>query len=93
MNRFKEYHDAHSRAVFMAFQEALGPLMERITPDWLLHHMEIRRLNGFDAVADQDRVEIRLVIKPIGSARLSDQDADLMTGHKRLAAPTQSTRT
>jgi hypothetical protein len=77
-----EYKDAHSRAVFKAFEEQLGPLMAKVAPDWLLHHMEIRR--GLDREF-QERVEIRLVIKPIGEARFGDPDADLLTGHKRLA--------
>lgn len=76
----KVYNDAHSRAVFMRFEAALKPLLAQVAPDWLLHHMELRR----DIVDYTDeRVEIRLVIKPIGSARVAD-DSDLSTGPKRL---------
>jgi len=76
-----EYNDAHSRAVFMAFQAAIAPLMERVAPDWLLHHMEMHRRHEPDM---GERVEIRLVIKPIGEARVVDPDGDLRTGHRRL---------
>ena len=82
MKNWKEYNDAHSRQVFLAFKEALSPLMANVAPDWLLHHIEMRRNTEYDTM--HECVEIRLVIKPIGQARFSDNDADLFTGPKRL---------
>ena len=43
------------------------------------------RRTEFDTM--DERVEIRLVIKHIGQARFGNQDADLLTGHKRLTGP------
>ena len=76
-----QYHDAHSRALVLAFREAIKPLLEKVAPDWLLHHIELNRRTEQDFT---ERVEIRLVIKPIGSANLSHEDADLATGLRRL---------
>ena len=77
-----EYYDAHSRAVFKAFEDRLQPLMAEVAPDWILHHMEIQRATDHSDMSE--RVVIRLVCKPIGSARLADPDGDLATGPKRL---------
>ena len=82
MKQYQAYNDAHSRAVFLKFKEAIGPTLAQVAPDWILHHMELMRHNDFDKM--EERVEIRLVIKPIGLARVVDDDSDLMTGHKRL---------
>jgi hypothetical protein len=41
--------------------------MTEVAPDWLLHHIELRRVSSWDAGKEQ--VEIRLVIRPIGEAR------------------------
>ena len=76
------YCDAYSRAVFKAFEDAIKPVIATATPDWLLHHMEIkRRDSGFER---PEEVEIRLVLRPIGEANVKDMDADLSTGFKRL---------
>lgn len=82
MTDWQAHNDAHSRQVFMAFKEALSPLMANVAPDWLLHHIEMWRSTESDTM--DERVEIRLVIKPIGQARFGDRDADLLTGYKRL---------
>lgn len=79
---WQAHNDAHSRQVLLAFKAALSPLMANVAPDWLLHHIEMRRSTESDTM--DERVEIRLVIKPIGQARFADPDADLLTGHKRL---------
>jgi hypothetical protein len=63
----KAYNDAASRMIFERFRQRLAPLMEEVAPDWLLHHMEIRRLHHFEQ--EGEKVEIRLVIKPLGFAR------------------------
>lgn len=68
MMEWKEYNDAQSLALVGAFQDALGPLMANIAPDWLLHHIELARKTNFDTL--DECVEIRLVIKPIGTAKL-----------------------
>ena len=62
-----EHNDAYSRAVFLRFKEALAPLMVDIAPDWLLHHIEMER--DMDCRDMSERVQIRLVIKPIEVAR------------------------
>ncbi len=80
------YDDAHSRAVFLKFKEALEPLMATVAPDWLLHHIKMERRVDYDTMGDI--VEIRLVIKSIGSARELGGDGDLLTGYKRLSGPT-----
>jgi hypothetical protein len=66
----------------MAFKKALEPLMEQIAPDWILHHIEMRRHSDFSL--DDQKVTIILVIKPIGSANFVDPDADLRTGPRRI---------
>ena len=85
MSKWTAYNDAHSRAVFLKFKEALGPTLANVAPDWMLHHIEMMRKTEFDTM--DERVEIRLVIKPIGSARFGKPDDDLLTGHKRIAGP------
>lgn len=80
---YQAYRDAHSRAVFKAFEDHLGPFMERVTPDWLLHHMEIRR-NDRRMEGGREEVEIRLVLRPLGDVTLGDDRADLRTGPLRL---------
>ena len=79
--KWEAHYDAYSRAVFKAFEDKLKPLMAQAAPDWLLHHMEIRRNTRHDF---EGEVEIRLVIRPIGSAKFRDTDADLLTGYKRI---------
>jgi hypothetical protein len=78
-----EYNDAYSRALFMAFKEAIEPLMTQVAPDWLLHHMTLERGRTHDF---REEVTIRLVIRPIGDANFSDRDADLSTGPKRIVS-------
>lgn len=68
MMEWKEYNDAHSSALVMAFRDALEPLMVNVAPDWLLHHIELARKTNFDTL--DECVEIRLIIKPIGTAKL-----------------------
>ncbi len=68
MKTMQAYNDAASQAVFRAFEERLKPLLAEVAPDWLLHHMEIHRRG--DVLMDDERVEIRLVITPIGSAKV-----------------------
>lgn len=58
---------SQERVVFKRFEEALAPLLAETAPDWLLHHMELRRV-PFDQDM-QERVEIRLVLKGIGEVR------------------------
>lgn len=79
------HNDAHSRAVFKAFEDRLRPLMAEVAPDWLLHHLKIARHT--DPMTFQEEVEIRLVCRPIGSTRVVDDGFDLHTGHKRLEGP------
>ena len=68
MKNYTAYNDAASRAMVDMFRRALAPAMEVAAPDWLLHHVEIvRNPHGFQR--DTDDVEIRLVIRPIGSVR------------------------
>ena len=85
------HNDAYSRAVFLRFKEALEPLMANVAPDWLLHHIEMMR--DLDPRDMSDRVMIRLVIKPIGEARVIHPDADLLTGPKRLIAKAEGEKT
>lgn len=59
--------DHQERMVFKRFEDALAPLLAETAPDWLLHHMELRRV-PFDCEM-QERVEIRLVLKGIGEVR------------------------
>jgi hypothetical protein len=79
---FTAYNDAASRAMVLRFRAALGPLMEQVAPDRLLHHIELHRER--EDFGHGERVEIRLVIKPIGQANIVDPDGDLKTGPKRL---------
>lgn len=65
--KWTAYNDAHSRALVDAFREAIGPTLAQVAPDWMLNHIELRRDEDF--VTNEQRVEIRLVIKPIGQAR------------------------
>lgn len=81
-----EHNDAYSRAVFLRFKEALAPLMVDIAPDWLLHHIEMER--DMDCRDMSERVQIRLVIKPIGEARTIHSNADLLTGSRRIEGKT-----
>jgi hypothetical protein len=85
MEGWKEYNDAYSRAVFQKFKEALEPTLARVAPYWLLHHIEMMRRTEFDAM--DERVEIRLVIKPIRKTRFRNSDADLLTSHKCRTGP------
>ena len=85
------HNDAYSRAVFLRFRDALGPLMADVAPDWLLHHIEMMR--DLDPRDMSERVMIRLVIKPIGEARVIHPDADLLTGPKRLIAKVEGEKT
>ena len=79
---FKAFDDAHARAVYKAFEDLLKPFMAQATPDWLLHHMEIRRqMHDLDHV---EEVHLRLVLRTIGSVRAADPEADLRTGFRRL---------
>lgn len=81
---FKAHDDARARYVFERFKLALEPTMASVCPDWLLHHIELRRVDrdyGYD-----ETVEIRLVLKPVGSARVVP-DPELLTAEKRLPAP------
>lgn len=55
------------RLVFKRFEDALAPLLAETAPDWLLHHMELRRVRSDRDM--QDQVEIRLVLKGIGEVR------------------------
>ena len=71
---YQEYADSHSRALFELFAQRLKPLLAEVAPDWLLHHIELRRRND---EAMEERVEIRLVIKPIGSARFASDTPEL----------------
>ncbi len=82
--RYTEYNDTHSRAVFMAFEERLKPLLAQVAPDWLLHHMELQRRVEHDTM--DERVEIRLVIKPIGSARFASDRPELQAYQPLLGA-------
>jgi len=69
MKTVTEYNDAASRAMVDMFRRALAPAMEVAAPDWLLHHVEIvRDPHGFER--ETEEVEIRLVIRPIGFARV-----------------------
>lgn len=80
--KFTAHNDAYSRALYLRFKNALEPLLAQVAPDWLMHHMELVRDQaefGLD-----ERVEIRIVIKPAGSARVVDDMADLATGLRRL---------
>jgi hypothetical protein len=79
------YADAHARQMVLEFREALGPLMTRVAPDWLLHNIELRRETNYDL---GEQVVIRLVIRPIGSVRVVDDGADLNTGFNRLEGST-----
>jgi hypothetical protein len=81
MSKWTAYNDAHSRAVFLKFKEALEPLLANVAPHWLLHHIQMDR--QFRVETMQEEVQIRLVIRPIGEARTVD-NADLLTGHQRL---------
>ena len=64
-----EYNDTSSQAVVAMFRKALEPAMAVAAPDFLLHHIEIvRNPRGFERGTDD--VEIRLVMRPIGTARV-----------------------
>jgi hypothetical protein len=78
------YYDAHSRAVFKAFEEAVKPVLAATSPSWLLHHMEISRR---EMRRDRpEEVEIVLVLRPLGEANIKNDNSDLNTGYKRLGA-------
>jgi hypothetical protein len=79
---YTAYDDAHSRAVFKEFEDRLKPLLANVAPDWLLHHMELRRRRDFDAM--DERVEILLVIKPIGSAKFAPDRPELQAPQLRI---------
>ena len=81
---FTAYNDAYSRAVFKEFEDRLKPLLAQVAPDWLLHHMELQRRRDFDTM--DERVEIRLVIKPIGSAKFAPDRPELQAPHLLLDA-------
>jgi hypothetical protein len=84
MKRYTEYNDKHSKAVFKAFEERLKPLLADVAPDWLLHHMEIQRRVEHDTM--DERVEIRLVIKPIGSAKFASDRPELQDQQLLISA-------
>ena len=76
-----EYNDAQARQLVAMFRAALAPLMEKVAPDWLLHHIELIR----DVDKDfRERTVIRLVIYPIGEAREVPDAAVLEKGPRRL---------
>lgn len=77
MSSFKAYNDAAARHMVIRFRERLAPLMAEVAPDWLLHHIELRRDYDRD---HRDQVEIRLVIKPIGDARELRAPRELSAG-------------
>jgi hypothetical protein len=79
------YNDAQSQAVFALFKRALEPAMAAAAPDWLLHHIELIRKEDFNT--GDEKVEIRLVIKPIGSVRsASSQGQQQSVLQQRLGA-------
>jgi len=63
-----EIEDARSREIFKKFEEALGVVLPQVAPDWLLHHMELRPHRDFET--EEERVEIRLILKPLGSVKV-----------------------
>jgi hypothetical protein len=81
---YTEHNDTHSRAVFKAFESRLKPLLADVAPDWLLHHMELQRRIEHDTM--DERVEIRLVIKPVGSARFASDRPELRAPQRLLSA-------
>lgn len=80
--RTDEYNDAASQAVLQAFKAALGPTMARIAPDWMLHHIEMRRRERDETMTQE--VEIRLVIRPVGEANWGEDDLDRIDAQQRL---------
>ncbi|WP_162600754.1 hypothetical protein [Paraburkholderia sp. C35] len=62
------YNDVHSRLIFRQFKESLEPLIARVAPDWLLHHIDMERRHTMGMC---EEVTIRLVIRPIGDAKFS----------------------
>ncbi len=87
MSKWTEHNDAYSRAVFMRFSEALKPLMASIAPDWILHHIEMKRRENWSLQAGD--VAITLIIRPIGETRFGPEDDDLKTGFARLTDSSQ----
>jgi hypothetical protein len=62
MEKWTEYDDAYSKAVFAAFEEALKPVLARLDPNWRVHHLELYR-PPLDFVSNEQKVEIRIVMK------------------------------
>lgn len=83
------HNDEYSRSIFKAFEEQLKPLLAQVAPDWLLHHMELRRRTEEDTM--EERVEIRLVMKPLGSAKFASDRPELRAPHLQLEAKEKQT--
>lgn len=76
---FTEYNDVASRNMVELFRKALAPAMATAAPDWLMHHIEIvRNPRGFERGTDD--VEIRLVLRPIGSVRAVPDQSPALDG-------------
>jgi hypothetical protein len=88
---WRAHDDAHSRAVFRAFEERLRPLLADVAPDWLLHTMELRR--GVHPGTMEPECTILLRIRPIGSARCVDPEEHLDATPRRLATARSTQRT
>lgn len=68
------WNDASSKAVFARFKDILAPAIARLCPDFLLHHITIDRKTHDYTL--QEEVVIRLVLRPIGTAREAPDSAD-----------------
>lgn len=82
MNSYRAHNDEPSRMVFKVFEDHLKPLIAQVAPDWLLHHMVMHRTNNPLTMGEE--VEIRLVIRPIGSANFVDDDQNQRERIKQL---------
>ena len=86
MSRWAAYNDAAALHTVRMFRECLEPLLERIAPDQMLHHIKIVRHPDYPAV---DETEVRLVLRPIGSVR--DVSNALPQDKPLLATPKENT--
>lgn len=86
MSRWTAYNDAAALHTVRMFRECLEPLLERIAPDQMLHHINIVRHSDYPMV---DETEVRLVLRPIGNVR--DVSNALPDYTPRFSTPKENT--
>lgn len=82
MSSWQEYADEDARKLVQMFREHLAPLLLRVCPQWIFHHIRIVRHSHWED--EENCVEIRLILRPFGSVREGEDKVIGGKLHKRI---------